>query len=206
MFTQYLAAVKNENPVLVEAVSSGYHAINESVYPDKHKKFFTFVESLASESTVDDLVTIVEAYCVSNGIDSSVLTESWQDFARKHGGKVKAFMAGLMLLASVANAGNIQTVQDHGQDAYGGKGHTEMSSGHDGHGDGDAAKWKAEGIKDGKELVKKLSDKNTSEKDIQDMIGHLKGDASHPGYVDGVDTVMKALNKAHVINGMSLFS
>lgn len=110
--------------------------------------FFSFIESITTHSTVDDLMHIVTGYCVSHGLDHAPLTESWQDFARKHGNKVKAFMAGLMLLASVANAGTGQHIKT-GDIHIKSQSNIEMSSGD------------ANGVDDAQKLLKLLTNQLT---------------------------------------------
>jgi hypothetical protein len=149
--------------------------------------FYSFLESIATEDNVDELLPIVEGYCLIHGIDNQVLTEaSFNEFARKHGGKVKAFMAGLMLLASVASAGtNHSKVNvDEGGHPYSGKAQTQMSSsGHDG---------EAEGTADAQKLLNLLKNDKVDNNELYKQFDAMKSHANDPGY-------MKAMN--HVMNG-----
>lgn len=194
-----------KNKILVECVSNAYQTIEKS--PRKSdSRFFMFVESIVTEDNVDDLLMLTEAYCESKSIDGSALFEGFNEFARKHGGKVKAFMAGLMLLASVAGVANMSTstdvtqsgsstpiemVSDNGnvdntQDTVEPKPEPKAPEskkpvGQDGHG---------KGVSDGQKLIKLLASNNSSPEDLNKVFSALKGQAKIPGYMDGVGEVM----------------
>jgi hypothetical protein len=145
--------------------------------------FFTFMESIATDDNLNTLLPIVEGYCALYDIQNNVLTEaSFNDFARKHGGKVKAFMAGLMLLASVASAGtgNVKANVDDGGHSYGGKAQTQMSSGGDG---------TSQGAADGQKLLQLLKNDKVDNNQLAKHFDSMKSHAKDPGYMDGLTKV-----------------
>jgi len=149
----------------------------------RNKYFFTFIESVSTNDNIDSLIPIIEGYCALYDIQNNVLTEaSFNDFARKHGGKVKAFMAGLMLLASVASAGtgNAKVNVDDGGHSYGGKAQTQMSSGGDGTSQGEA---------DGQKLLQLLKNDKVDNNQLAKHFDSMKSHAKNPGYMDGLTKV-----------------